>query len=332
MSLAFGARDALAVIFSIEGPELSKDEIALFKQANPFGFILFARNCQTPAQVLALTNHLRDLVGRECPILIDQEGGRVQRLKPPIWREYPAARTFGIQAETDLNGALSDLRFRTLQLSEELRASGINVNCDPVLDVLSNNTHDVIGDRAFSSDPDIVARLSLSICRHYLASGITPVIKHMPGHGRANADSHKELPIIEASLEELEKMDFKPFIEIAQSDVGAAVWGMPTPVLYSAIDPEHAACASPIVIEDIIREKIGFKGILISDALDMEGMAAYGDAATRTNAVLHAGCDLALHCTGKLDEMQKIAESVPKLSINALERLQKCAEFRKVAA
>lgn len=328
---AHGARDALAVIFSLEGPELTDSEIDLFKEADPFGFILFQRNCETPEQVLALTNKLREVVDRDCPILIDQEGGRVQRLKPPVWRDYPAAKTFGEQAETDLDQALTDLRFRTLQISEELMESGITVNCDPVLDVLTDSTHDVIGDRAFSSDPEIVSRLGLSVCEHYLAAGVTPVIKHMPGHGRAKADSHKELPVVDASLEELE-IDLKPFADIAASDVGEAVWGMPTPVLYPALDPDHAACASPQIIEDTIRKKIGFKGVLISDALDMEGFAAYGDAAGRVSAVLEAGCDLACYCPGKLDEMKKIAESVPKLSVSTLERLQKAAEFRKVAA
>lgn len=324
-------RDSLSVIFSIEGTSLSEAEISLFKDANPLGFILFARNCETPEQLQALTDSLRNLLGRDCPILIDQEGGRVQRMKPPIWRGYPALQTFGAKAEVDLESALADLRFRTLQIAEELRASGINVNCDPCLDVLQSDTHDVIGDRAFSQDPAIVSRLGLSVCRHYLKTGITPVIKHLPGHGRAKADSHKVLPRVEATLKELEAVDFKPFMDIAASDVGKAVWAMPTPVLYPALDPDDAACASDIIINDIIRKKIGFDGILISDALDMEGFAAYGNAAQRVNAVIRAGCDLALHCTGKLDEMEEIAKTVPKISVRALESLQKAAEFRKVS-
>ncbi|MEM7680156.1 MAG: beta-N-acetylhexosaminidase [Pseudomonadota bacterium] len=325
------ADQILPVIFSIEGPELTDNEKALFKQANPLGFILFTRNCETPEQVLALTQSLQEVVERKCPVLIDQEGGRVQRLKPPIWRGYPAARTFGVKAEHDLEGALSDIRFRTMQISEELRESGINVNCDPCLDVLQPDTHEVIGDRAYSNDPDIVGRLSLAICRHYLSSGITPVIKHLPGHGRARADSHKELPRVDARAEELE-IDFKPFQILAESDVADAIWAMPTPVLYPTLDPDHAACASPKIIQEIIRGKIGFQGILLSDALDMEGFAAYGDAAGRVNAVLDAGCDLACHCTGKFDEMKKIAESVPNLSSEAQKRLQKAADSRTLAA
>lgn len=332
MSFADKAEHTLPVIFSIEGPILSDDEKALFKEANPFGFILFARNLETPEQALKLTESLREIVDREdCPVLIDQEGGRVQRMKPPVWRGYPAARTFGARAEHDLEGALSDIRFRTMQIAEELRASGINVNCDPVLDVLQADTHEVIGDRAYSTDPEIVGRLGLSICRHYLAVGITPVIKHLPGHGRAKADSHKELPKVDVSAEKLE-IDFKPFQMLAQSDVADAIWAMPTPVLYPALDPEHAACASPKIISEIIRGKIGFNGVLISDALDMEGFAAYGDAAGRVSAVLEAGCDLACHCTGKFDEMKKIAESVPSLRADTQKRLQKAAEFRTLAA
>ena len=327
-----GADESLAVIFSLSGPVLTAAEKALFAQSNPFGFILFARNCQTPEQVRALTDSLRETLGRDCPILIDQEGGRVQRLKVPVWRSYPAADTFGARAENDLDLALEDLRFNTLQMAEDLIDAGITVNCAPVLDVLTPATHDVIGDRAFSTSPAIVSRLGLSVCRHYLAAGITPVIKHLPGHGRATADSHKELPVVRASLAELQETDFKPFRDIAASDVGHAVWAMPTPVLYPALDPEHAACASKTIIHDIIRGDMGFQGVLVSDALDMEGFAAYGDAAGRVNAVLKAGCDLALHCTGKLPEMEKIAESVPKLVAKTLERLQKAAEFRKVAA
>lgn len=327
-----GMSNPLATIFSLSDRTLSNDERALFKEANPFGFILFARNCESTSQLRALVDDLRETLGRYCPVMIDQEGGRVQRLKPPVWRQYNPARSFGEKAEQDMNSALDDLRFRTLRIAEELAECGVNVNCDPVLDVPAADVHDVIGDRAYSADPDVVSRLGLSVCRHYLAAGITPVIKHMPGHGRARADSHKELPVVDASIEVLSETDFKPFKTIAESEAGHAVWGMPTPVLYPALDPDHAACASKKIITEIIRGVIGFDGILVSDALDMEGFAAYGDPAQRVNAVLSAGCDLALHCTGKLNEMEKIAESVPNLSEKAQKRLQKAAEFRQMAA
>ena len=173
---AGGAENALAAIFSLSGPELSKDEARFFRESDPLGFILFARNCIDPKQLSALNASLKESVGRECPILIDQEGGRVQRLKPPHWRQYPPMKTFGDTAVDDMDGALDALRFATLQLGEELHGAGFNVDCAPVLDVLMPQTHDVIGDRSFSSDPAIVARLGLSVCRNLLAAGITPVI------------------------------------------------------------------------------------------------------------------------------------------------------------
>lgn len=296
----------------------------MFGTANPYGFILFARNCNTPEQVKALTNDLKEVVGADCPILIDQEGGRVQRLKPPVWRQYPPVFEFGETARRDMDQALSDLRFRTLRIAEDLKNIGVSVNCDPVLDVLQPETHDVIGDRAFSDDPEIVSRLGLSVCRHYLSAGITPVIKHLPGHGRARADSHKEVPVVDCSFEVLKETDFKPFQAIACSDVASGVWGMPTPVLYPALDGVHPACVSEVIIQEIIRKEIGFEGVLISDALDMGGFDAYGDAAGRVNAVLQAGCDLALHCTGKLEEMEKIAESVSNMREESGKRLKIC--------
>lgn len=325
------AQQAKAVIFSVAGPTLSDDERALFKQANPFGFILFGRNCESPAQLRVLTNALKDTVGYECPILIDQEGGRVQRLKPPGWRQYFPARVFGELAETNMPQALDDIRFITLQMAAELRDAGINVNCAPVLDVLTHDTHEAIGDRAFSQDPAIVARLGLSVCRNYLAAGITPVIKHLPGHGRATMDSHHDLPQVDAPRAEL-VYDFKPFKEIAHSDVAAAVWGMAAHIVYEQIDPVHPSSVSPTIINEIIRGEIGFDGLLLSDDLDMQALKGYGDVASRCRETLIAGCDVALYCAGKLPDMQKIAESVPKLSENALRRLQKAAEFTKLAA
>ncbi len=334
---AAGADKALAAIFSFSGLDLTKDERAFFKDANPFGFILFfdkngQRNIDNPAQLKKLTNNLKDLLGRDCPILVDQEGGRVQRLKPPLWRQYPPMRQFGETAEHDLEQALEDLRFTILQMAEELRDGGINVNCAPVLDVSFPEMHDVIGDRAFSSDPAIVARLGLSVCRNLLAAGITPVFKHLPGHGRAKADSHKTLPIVEASREEMEQTDFVPFRAVMESEIGGALWGMPTPVKYPALDADHAACASRKIIHGLIRGEMGFDGFLVSDALDMEGFAAYGDQAHRVLAVLKAGCDAALYCAGDLKDMQKIAKTAPKLGEKSLQRLQKAEEFRKLAA
>ncbi len=321
-----------AIIFSLEGPELSKREAALFKKAKPLGFILFGRNCENPDQIKALTKSLRDCVGWGCPILIDQEGGRVQRLKPPVWPGYPSMRMFGAKAEVHMNEGLQTLGLIISQLSHDLRESGINVNCAPVLDVLSKQTHEAIGDRAFSSDPEIVAKLGLEVCKQLMEHEIIPVIKHLPGHGRASADSHKDLPRVEASLEELRAHDFVPFKAIAESEFSDAVWGMAAHIIYSAIDSDLPSSASPKVIEEIIRGEIGFDGLLLSDDLEMQALAGLGDMSARTQAVLEAGCDAALHCSGKFEEMEKIANSVPNLSAKAQQRLQKSLKSLKLAA
>ncbi len=331
MFLNGNAKDAKAAIFSVEGAVLSDAEKAFFMQANPFGFILFARNCKTPDQLRALTDDLKQSVGRDCPILIDQEGGRVQRLKPPGWRTYFPAKIFGDLARASMPQALDDVRFVTLQMAGELRDAGVNVNCAPVLDVLTPDTHDAIGDRAFSNDPEIVARLGLSVCRNLLAAGITPVIKHLPGHGRATMDSHKDLPHIDAALVQLSN-DFKPFQDIVASDIAPAIWGMAAHIVYDQIDPALPSSISPTIITEIIRGEIGFDGLLLSDDLDMEALSAHGDVADRAVKTLDAGCDIALYCAGKLPDMQKIAESVPNLSDEALKRLQRAAEFSKMAA
>lgn len=325
-----------AAIYALSGPSLTEDEKEFFKDADPLGFILFnkkgAKNIETPAQVRALTDSLRDLTGRDCPILIDQEGGRVQRLKPPQWRAFPPALSFGEAALDNLDDALEDLRFNTLQMADELKDIGVNVNCTPVLDILFPDAHDIIGDRSFGTDPDLVGRLGISVCRHYLAAGITPVIKHIPGHGRALADSHLDLPVVDTPHAELSKTDFKPFKILAESDVGNAVWAMSAHVVYSDLDADHPASTSAKVIGDVIRNEIGFDGILVSDDLDMHALQAYGDLSERTKAVIEAGCDIALHCSGNMKDMKKVAENCPKLSAKALKRLQNVKNSSTMAA
>lgn len=323
---------ASAIIYGLSGLQLTQSERDFFKDANPFGYILFKRNVDGPDQVKALTDSLRDLSGRNCPILIDQEGGRVQRLNTPKWRAYPNAREFGEKAEANLEEGLEALRFNSLQMIDDLKACGINVNCTPVADVLAPETHEVIGDRAFSARADIVSRLALSVCRHYLASGVVPIMKHIPGHGRAAADSHLELPVVDADCETLRINDFKPFADIAGSEIGAQVWAMSAHVIYSALDADKPATISPSLIADTIRGEIGFDGVLISDDLDMKALAPYGSPADMAAESLAAGCDLALHCCGDMDLMVKIAEKTPKLADSALKRLQSAAEFRKLAA
>ncbi|MCB1652163.1 MAG: beta-N-acetylhexosaminidase [Alphaproteobacteria bacterium] len=327
-----GAAQASAAIYGLKGGVLSEDERCFFQEVNPLGFILFARNCEDPVQVKVLTDDLRSLLGRNCPILIDQEGGRVQRLKSPQWRDYPPARQFGERYEAgETDAALEDLRYCILQLAEELIGVGVNVDCAPVLDVLCEATHDVIGDRAFSADPEIVGRLGLSVCRNLLVAGVTPVIKHIPGHGRGRCDSHKELPCVSCDIGDLEK-DFDPFRFVSKSVVGSCVWAMTAHIVYDAVDAEHPASCSAKVIGDVIRGSIGFEGFLISDDLDMQALERYGDVGARANACLLAGCDAVLHCSGDLALMEKIAKVVPNLDMKALKRLQNGAEAANIAA
>ena len=326
-----GADNALACIFSVSGTSLTDQERALFQRSNPFGFILFARNCETPNQVQKLVAALKECVGRECPILIDQEGGRVQRLKPPHWSASRPMKFYGSLFSKDPGHARIGLQNDADRLSVDLLNVGVNVNCAPVLDVLTSRTHDVIGDRAFSNDPAIVADLGLVASRRYLDNGIIPVVKHLPGHGRATSDSHKELPVVDASLEDLKAADFKPFQAIAESDIGHAVWGMTAHVLFEAIDPDRPVTLSARGIE-VLREDIGFDGVLMGDDLDMKALDPYGSIAERCVMTLDAGCDLALYCWADLQIMQDIAEICPKLRPDTLKRLQKAGEvWEKVA-
>ncbi len=324
-NFASGAQDASAYITSLAGPVLSDAERTLFRQSDPLGFILFARNVEEPDQLYALTESLKETLGRECPILIDQEGGRVARLKPPLWKGYATARTFGAVAQSDFDQGLDDLTVRTLSLAEELRECGINVNCDPVCDVLMAETHDVIGDRAYSDDPALISKLAEHICREYISASITPIMKHIPGHGRARADSHLELPVVEASHAELSAVDFVPFKALAASSIGAATWAMSAHILYTALDDALPLTLSKHCIDEIIRGEIGFDGILVSDDVSMKALSAYGSLPELCCASVKAGCDLALYCAGIFEEAEKIAESVPKLSQKTLERLQKGA-------
>jgi beta-N-acetylhexosaminidase len=320
-----------AVIYSCEGCALSDEERSFFAEAMPLGFILFGRNVETPEQLQKLTSDLREAVGWECPILIDQEGGRVQRLKPPIWRGYPSMQTFGAIAERDMDEGLEQLRYITFQIAEELREIGVNVNCAPVLDVLTEATHDAIGDRAFSEKPEIVSRMAESVCRNFLMAGITPVIKHIPGHGRAKSDSHKGLPRVNASRAEMQETDFKPFRDLAKAEFADQIWAMAAHIVYEDIDPDLPSSASPIVINEIVRGDIGFDGLLLSDDLDMDALTGLGDVAARAVAVLEAGCDVALYCSGKLEDMQNIAKAVPNLGAKARKSLQNSQKSLKLA-
>ena len=266
-----------AVITGCAGQSLSEDERRLFADTDPFGFVLFARNIDTPDQVRALTGAMRAAVGRaDAPVLIDQEGGRVARLRPPHWRHPPSAARFGEMARRDPDAAATAAELNGQLIAAELRALGITVDCVPVLDVPGPGMHVVIGDRAYAETADMVARLGRATCDGLLSGGVLPVIKHIPGHGRARADSHAELPVVDAPRAELEAVDFAPFRALADMP-----WGMTAHVVYGAIDPDRPATTSSSVIAEIIRGWIGFDGLLLSDDLCMAALSGTPGARAR---------------------------------------------------
>ena len=316
----------LPVIFGLCGPRLTADEQAFFKDANPAGYILFARNIESPEQLRALTDSLRDLAGRDdLPILIDQEGGRIARLGPPHWRAWPAAAALaGLSASpADLDRAIERVQCNYEALGLELAAMGINVTCAPVLDVPQPDAHDIIGDRAFAQTPEMVAQLGRACLAGLQLAGVAGVIKHIPGHGRALSDSHESLPRVAASEPEL-AVDCAPFTELADASMA-----MTAHVIYEAWDAEHCASVSATVIQEQIRQHIGFEGLLISDDLDMKALS--GDIPARASAVLTAGCDIALNCWGRLDDMKGIAGQVPAMTAEATERLARACGPLRVA-
>ena len=306
-----------AVIFGLSGPVLSDRERRFFAQSDPLGFILFARNCEAPEQLRTLVESLREVVGREdAPILIDQEGGRVARLGPPHWRQAPPAAPFGALAQRDLERAKQAVRLNAHLIGSELTALGIDVDCAPVLDVPVPGSHDIIGDRAYSTDPALVGMLGRASVEGFLEAGVIPVVKHVPGHGRASVDSHLDLPVVQTPLDELRRTDFVPFAALAD-----APWAMTAHVVYSAIDPDQPATISRKVVETIIRREIGFDGVLVSDDLGMKALS--GEVGDRAAAALAAGCDVALHCGGAMDEMQAVAAAVGPLGDASLVRLKR---------
>lgn len=303
----------LSACFSLSGPALTADESALLSEANPFGLILFKRNIETREQLRRLCNDARDCLGRDVPILIDQEGGRVQRMGPPVWPQYPPMQ--------ELASDPVKLQETVILMAKDLVEVGIDVNCVPVLDVLFPYTHAAIGNRAFSDDPAVVAACGQIVCETMLEYGITPVVKHMPGHGRATMDSHKDLPRVAASMEDL-AVDFLPFQELAQKPFSDQVWGMAAHIVYEALDERTPSSASRVVI-DVIRDEIGFDGLLLSDDLDMDALRVLGDISQRAKAVLEAGCDIALYCHGNLEIMKKLAETLPPMREDSTERYER---------
>ncbi len=311
-----------AVVFGLAGPTLKSDERHFFRAADPLGFILFARNIETPDQVRALVAGLRDSIGRaDAPVLIDQEGGRVQRLGPPHWRVAPPAARFGDLYARDPAGAIEAVRLNHRLIAADLAALGITLDCAPVLDVPVLGAHDVIGDRAFARDPAVVAHLGRAAVIGLLAGGVIPVVKHIPGHGRAFADSHRELPKVDVPQAALAASDFIPFKALA-----GAPWAMTAHVLYAALDPALPATQSTAVIEGVIRGAIRFAGVLVSDDLGMSALS--GNFRARAETCLNAGCDVVLHGSGERAEMEAVAEGSSPLSEAAAGRVA-AAESRR---
>jgi beta-N-acetylhexosaminidase len=309
-----------AAIFGCAGLRLSERERRFFRAANPAGFILFGRNCESPRQVRDLVKEMRGCVGRgDAPVLIDQEGGRVARLQPPHWRRHPSARQLGRLAERDLAVGTEAARLNYRLLGLALAALGVSVDCVPVLDLLLPETHAVIGDRAFSADPAIVAALGRAAADGLLSAGVVPVAKHIPGHGRAAADSHHELPRVGASRRDLEETDFVPFARLADLPVA-----MTAHVVYEALDPNDPATVSRRVIEDVVRGAIGFQGLLLSDDLSMDALS--GGLAERARRAVGAGCDIVLHCNARMSEMTAVADGAGALSEAGHSRLKAALE------
>jgi beta-N-acetylhexosaminidase len=306
-----------AVVFGCAGETLSPDERDFFTAADPLGFCLFARNCRDPGQLRDLIEALRDAVGRDdAPILIDQEGGRVARLVPPHWRRYPAAARLAALPEAE-----EAVRLAMRLIADDLAALGITIDAAPVLDLPVPGADAVIGDRAYGAEPAGVATLGRAACEGLLAGGVLPIIKHIPGHGRATVDSHRDCPRVSTPHAMLSTTDFAPFRALA-----AMPWAMTAHVVYTAIDPDQPATLSPRIIEEVIRGEIGFDGVLVSDDLSMGALG--GGLGERAARAIAAGCDLALHCNGEMAEMAAVAENTPPLSDLAAARVARAEALR----
>lgn len=310
------SRPISSAILGMAATALTAEEIQLFSDLNPYGYILFARNCESPQQVKALVAHLRDISGRaQLPVLIDQEGGRVARLKPPHWPAFLPAAVYANLAGHDLEKAKRATYLNARLIARELSELGITVNCAPLADVPVEGAHDIIGDRAFGKTPQQVTALARAMAEGLSDGGVVPVLKHIPGHGRAGADSHEELPVVHESLEVLRATDFVPFKALADLPMA-----MTAHVLYTAIDDKHLATVSKPAIK-MIRGELGFDGLLMSDDLSMKAME--GDFTQRTRDTLAAGCDVVLHCNGRMDEMLAIARALVPLTGKSLTRSEK---------
>lgn len=311
-----------AVIFGCAGPVLLPEERAFFRDADPFGFILFARNVENPDQVRRLTGDLRDAVGRDAPVLVDQEGGRVQRLRAPHWREWDppfdaVARAGSVKAAERM------MKARAMVIGAELIEVGIDANCAPVCDVARDATHPFLRNRCYGSDPLAVARIARAVADGFMAAGVMPVMKHMPGHGLSHVDTHHDLPVVDVAPEDLAMVDFAPFRVLADLPMA-----MTAHLVFSQIDPDHPATQSPKMIR-VIRNKIGFQGLLMTDDLNMQALK--GSLGDRTRASLAAGVDIALHCKGDMAEMVEVAAAAGEMGPEARARAMAAIASRPAA-
>ena len=311
---------ARAIILGCAGEQLNADERRFFSAADPVGFILFRRNCRAPDQVRELVAALRDAIGRsDAPILIDQEGGQVARLTPPSWRLFPSAARLGSLPDPQAEAAA---RLGARLIADDLERLGITVDCLPVLDVPVPGADPVIGDRAYGTEPGRVASLGRAVCDGLLEGGVLPVIKHIPGHGRARVDSHRACPVVETGVDELSRTDFAPFRALA-----GMPWAMTAHIVYMAIDPTAPATLSERVIVEVIRGEIDFDGVLVSDDLSMQALG--GEIGERARRALAAGCDLVLHCNGDRREMEAIVAGAGPISARAAARLARAEAIRR---
>lgn len=315
-----------AFVTGVAGEQLTPDEWRFLQDARPCGLILFARNCRSPQQIRSLIDSFKDAIGRDdLFVMVDQEGGRVQRMKPPAFREIPSAGKFGALYKKNPENGCRAAKAAAQLVAAELAAIGFNVNCVPVLDMPVEGAHDVIGERAYGRDPNTVTALGVAVAEGMMAGGVLPCMKHMPGHGRSTVDTHHNLPVIDTQLALLEKTDFEPFRRLNYLPLG-----MSAHVMFNAIDPEEPATTSPIVIEQVIRQRIGFDGLLFSDNSSMNALA--GRIGDRINRMLTAGCDVALHCNGQFDDMLEVAANSVLLEGDAERRFHAAFEARKPAS
>ncbi|HUI12712.1 MAG TPA: beta-N-acetylhexosaminidase [Xanthobacteraceae bacterium] len=314
-----------AFITGVAGLTLTAQERQFLKEADPWGLIVFKRNVADPSSLRRLIDDFRELVGRQAPVLVDQEGGRVQRLGPPHWPSYPPGAAYGVLYDRDRQAGLAAARLGARLIAADLGVLGIDVDCAPIADVPVPGADAIIGDRAYGATPEKVAAIAGAFAAGLMEGGVLPVLKHLPGHGRATADSHDRLPVVGTDRAMLEATDFAAFRPLA-----ALPLGMTAHVVFSAIDPVAPATTSVTIVRDVIRDSIGFSGLLMSDDVSMGALS--GSLAERTSSAIAAGCDMILHCNGKMNEMLAVAEAAPELRGEAARRAAAALAMRNPPA